>query len=51
MAQSKDMNISPEVIAEAVKRAMAALGQGSAQGAANRTQDTFGYGFCIALPV
>lgn len=33
MAQSKDMNISPEVIAEAVKRAMAALGQGSAKGA------------------
>jgi len=32
MAQSKDMNISPEAIAEAVKRAMAALGQGSAQG-------------------
>ena len=27
MAQSKDMNISPEVIAEAVKRAMSALGK------------------------
>jgi propanediol dehydratase small subunit len=32
MAQSKEINISPDVIAEAVKQAMAALGQGSVKG-------------------
>jgi propanediol dehydratase small subunit len=32
MAQTKDVTLSPELIAEAVKRAMAALGQGAAQG-------------------
>ncbi|MBC2709629.1 MAG: diol dehydratase small subunit [Desulfosarcina sp.] len=41
MAQSKEMNISPDVIAEAVKRAMAALGQESAKGvAANNLNGT-----------
>lgn len=32
MAQSADMNISPELIAEAVKKALAALGQGPEKG-------------------
>ena len=31
MAQTKDVTFSPELIAEAVKRAMAALGQGVSQ--------------------
>ena len=34
MAQTKDTTISPDLIAEAVKRAISALGQGSAAGAA-----------------
>jgi len=35
MAQSKELNISPDLIAEAVKRAMDKLGQGSGTGLVN----------------
>ena len=38
MAQTKDVSFSPELIAEAVKRAMAALGQGASQ----RSESTTG---------
>lgn len=36
MAQFKDMNISPDLIAEAVKRVMAEIGQGSVPGPAKK---------------